>query len=225
MRAKKSVKITVMLLAVVLLFSLVMSQVIAQGNQNGSQQGKKSVKGLGCSQRYLIQQQNQQKDALVGCVGCATDSFLLSGKGLQQGKNENGAGKNNQNQPGCTGECDACTEGNVAEESVKNQSQKQNQWNQQTQQMKAEIVEANNQETSSCTFAVEITGQELKTLTISEIAQKWSIDPVMFLASVKDEFSLQGSYYINSALDDLRQEYKFSPAQIKTIAQNIKNSL
>ncbi|MFH1590940.1 MAG: hypothetical protein ABIC95_03350 [archaeon] len=45
----------------------------------------------------------------------------------------------------------------------------------------------------------------------------------MLLTAIVSEFALEGDYSVASVLDDMRVEYKFSPALIKDIAESIKN--
>jgi len=71
-------------------------------------------------------------------------------------------------------------------------------------------------------YSVEISGQELKTLTIDEIADLWVIDSDELLRRTIIEFDLQSNYSIKDTLEELRSEYKFSPSQIKDIAEEIK---
>ncbi len=71
-------------------------------------------------------------------------------------------------------------------------------------------------------YSVEISGQELKELTIKEIADLWDIDADTLLDGIIDEFNLSGDYTTDQLLDELRDEYKFSPSQIKDIAEEIK---
>ncbi len=70
--------------------------------------------------------------------------------------------------------------------------------------------------------SVEIEGKDMKLLTIQEIANLWEIDSEEFLSRIKTKFNLKGSYTINTTLEDIREEYAFSPAMIKDIAEEIK---
>jgi len=71
-------------------------------------------------------------------------------------------------------------------------------------------------------YSVEIEGQEMKILSIQEIAELWQIDAQSLLNRIISEFNLTGEYTVASILDSLRDEYPFSPAQIKGIAEAIK---
>ncbi len=71
-------------------------------------------------------------------------------------------------------------------------------------------------------YSVDIEGKDMKLLTIQEIADLWEIDADTLLNSIISEFELKGEYTTESLLEDLREEYKFSPAIIKEIAEEIK---
>lgn len=73
-------------------------------------------------------------------------------------------------------------------------------------------------------YSVEISGSEMKNKTIKEIAELWGISAETYLAALKKEFNLTGAYTIDSKLDDLRVEYKFSPSLAKDVAEKIKSS-
>ena len=74
-------------------------------------------------------------------------------------------------------------------------------------------------------FSIEITGKAMKELTIQQIADLWEIDSNILLDSIKEEFDLDNEYTIDNILEDLRVESKFSPAQIKAIAEIIKKEI
>jgi len=72
--------------------------------------------------------------------------------------------------------------------------------------------------------SVEIEGSEMKRLTIQEVADLWEIDSEELLGRIIKEFSLEGNYTAETTLEYIRdEEYKFSPAIIKDIAEEIKN--
>lgn len=85
-------------------------------------------------------------------------------------------------------------------------------------------VASDNKETNTENdeYFVEIEGQEMKALTINEIAELWEIDPEALLVNIIKEFDLRSEYTINTVLEDMRDEYKFSPAQIKDIAEDLR---
>ncbi len=70
--------------------------------------------------------------------------------------------------------------------------------------------------------SVEIEGSEMRSLTVQEVADLWEIDSEVFLSRIVQEFDMKGSYAVDSVLEDIREEYKFSPAQIKDMAEEIK---
>ena len=70
--------------------------------------------------------------------------------------------------------------------------------------------------------SVEIEGSEMKSLTVKQVADLWEIDEELLLSRIIAEFNLKGDYTINNILEDIREEYAFSPALIKDIAEEIK---
>jgi len=69
-----------------------------------------------------------------------------------------------------------------------------------------------------------VSGMEMKTMTIADIATLWEIDADELLKGIKNEFELTQIYNEGSTIDDLRGEYRFSPYQIMEIAQRIKTA-
>jgi hypothetical protein len=68
-----------------------------------------------------------------------------------------------------------------------------------------------------------VSGMEMKTMTIADIANLWGIDGDRLLAEITEEFNLQQEKYTtDNTIDELRGEYRFSPYQIMEIAQRIK---
>jgi len=70
-----------------------------------------------------------------------------------------------------------------------------------------------------------VSGMEMKTMTIVDIATLWGIDAGKLLDGIQNEFELTQEYNISSTIDDLREEYRFSPYQIMEIAERIKAAL
>ena len=71
--------------------------------------------------------------------------------------------------------------------------------------------------------SVEIEGSEMKALSVREVADLWEINSEVLLSKIIAEFDLQKEYTISTTLEEIRQaEYKFSPAIIKDIAEEIK---
>ena len=69
-----------------------------------------------------------------------------------------------------------------------------------------------------------ISGMEMKTMTIANIATLWGKDAGKLLDGIQNEFKLTQSYTLTNTLDDLRGEYRFSPYQIMEIAERIKTA-
>ncbi|NOQ68136.1 hypothetical protein GQ568_01705 [Patescibacteria group bacterium] len=70
--------------------------------------------------------------------------------------------------------------------------------------------------------SVEIEGSEIKQLTIQQIADLWQIDSEELLNRIIQEFDFKKNYTTETSLEEMRNEYKFSPAIIKDIAEEIK---
>jgi len=73
--------------------------------------------------------------------------------------------------------------------------------------------------------SVEIEGKDVKLLTVQEVADLWEIDSEVFLSGIITEFDLKKSYTVNAVLEDIREEYPFSPAIIKDMAEEIKQGM
>jgi hypothetical protein len=71
-------------------------------------------------------------------------------------------------------------------------------------------------------YSVQIEGNELKKLTIRQIAAMWGINAQGLLDKVITEYNLKNKYSTDSVLDDMRNEFKFSPAMVKGIAEKMK---
>lgn len=73
--------------------------------------------------------------------------------------------------------------------------------------------------------SVEIEGSEMKILTVQEVADLWEIDSEVLLSKMISQFDLKESYTADSVLEDIREEYAFSPALIKDMAEEIKQGI
>lgn len=72
--------------------------------------------------------------------------------------------------------------------------------------------------------SVEIEGSEMKNLTVKEVADLWEIDAEILLSKIIVEFNLEGNHTVDTVLEEIRDtEYKFSPAIIKDLAEEMKN--
>ena len=69
-----------------------------------------------------------------------------------------------------------------------------------------------------------VSGMEMKTMTIADIAVLWGINTDELLDEIKNEFELTQEYNNSNTIDDLRGEFRFSPYQIMEIAQRIKTA-
>lgn len=68
-----------------------------------------------------------------------------------------------------------------------------------------------------------VSGMEMKTMTIADVAALWGIDDSeQLLENIKNEFKLTQEYNTNNTIDDLRGEYRFSPNQIMELAEKLK---
>lgn len=71
-------------------------------------------------------------------------------------------------------------------------------------------------------YSIEIEGQEMKLLTVEQVADLWEINSELLLNEIVKKFDFKEEYTIDSTLDEMRVEYKFSPAMIKDIAEEMK---
>ena len=73
--------------------------------------------------------------------------------------------------------------------------------------------------------SVEIEGKDMKLLTVQEVADLWEIDSEVLLEEMTQEFDLKENYTVDSVLEDIREEYPFSPAIIKDMTEDIKQGV
>jgi reverse gyrase len=71
--------------------------------------------------------------------------------------------------------------------------------------------------------SVEIEGKDLKALTVEEVANLWEIYAEILLEEIIKEFNFKKPYTTKTILEEMRNEYKFSPAIIKDIAEDLKS--
>lgn len=71
-------------------------------------------------------------------------------------------------------------------------------------------------------YSVEVKGNEMRQMKIQQVADLWQIDAEKLLDRIIEEFDFKGNYTTETVLEDMRSEYKFSPAIIKDIAEEIK---
>ena len=70
--------------------------------------------------------------------------------------------------------------------------------------------------------SVEIEGKDMKLLSVQEVADLWEINSEVLLQNMIQEFELKGEYTVNSILEEIREEYPFSPTMVKDLAEEIK---
>jgi hypothetical protein len=73
--------------------------------------------------------------------------------------------------------------------------------------------------------SVEIEGKDMKALTVQQVANLWEINAEELLEAIIIEFNFKKNYTVNTILEEMRLEYKFSPAIIKDLAEEIKNKI
>ena len=68
---------------------------------------------------------------------------------------------------------------------------------------------------------IKVSGSELKAMSIADIADLWKIDATSLLDEIVSTFNLKNTYAVDNTIDDLRGEYRFSPFQIKDLADKL----
>ncbi len=71
-------------------------------------------------------------------------------------------------------------------------------------------------------YSVEVVGSEMRLMRVQEVADLWEIDSEELLDRIVLEFGFEGNYTTETVLEDMRSEYRFSPAAVKDIAEEIK---
>jgi len=71
---------------------------------------------------------------------------------------------------------------------------------------------------------VKISGAELRTMKIIDIANLWEIEASSLLNDLITNLDLKQNYTVENTIDMLRLENRFSPSQVKIIADNLKVS-
>ena len=71
---------------------------------------------------------------------------------------------------------------------------------------------------------VKISGAELRTMRIVDVAALWEIDAGSLLNDLVTNLNLKHNYTVENTIDMLRLENRFSPSQVKIIADNLKVS-
>jgi len=113
-----------------------------------------------------------------------------------------------------------------------NQSQLQEREQNQTQLQECEeecnencVGNCNGECTGECDGnPVQVSGAELRTMKINDIANLWGIDAATLLNEIVNTLNLKDTYTFENTVNDLRGEIRFSPFQIKDIADKLKAS-
>lgn len=71
-------------------------------------------------------------------------------------------------------------------------------------------------------YSVEISGNRLRNMSITEIAQLWNIDAHQLLQALEENLLLKADYHIENTINDLRIEMRFSPSLVKMVAEELK---
>jgi hypothetical protein len=208
MKNSRNLKVGVTLLVIALAVGVFALVVWADGNGTYGMRGGSSVDGV--TPRYGMQNkevsnQGQNQD----CEGCE-DCVEGQGNGMDRKVNapdDDGDGiPNGQDEDYVHNECDDECDGTCDSEP------------------KGSGMGRNSSDDISGLQA-HVSGMEMKTMTIEDIAALWGIDAVELLEGIQNAFGLTQGYDISSStIDDLRREYRFSPHQIMEIAQRIKTA-
>jgi len=205
MKSSRNLKAGVILLVVVLAVGVFALVVWADGNGTYGMRGGSSVDGV--TPRYGMQNKevsNQmQNQDCEGCEDCVEGlGNEMSRKGNAPDDDGDGIpnGQDSDYESICDDECDGTCDS----------------------EPKGTGMRRNSPDNISGLQA-HVSGMEMKSMTIADIANLWGIDGDSFLAEMTKEFNLQQEKYTtDNTIDDLRGEYRFSPYQIMEIAERIK---
>lgn len=206
MKSSRNLKIGVTLLVAALAIGVFALVVWADGN--GAYGMGKGSSGNITTPRYGMQNKEFSNQMLnQGCEGCE-DCVEGQGNGMDRRANvpdDDGDGiPNGQDKDYVPHDCDEECDGTCDSEP------------------KGSGMRRNSSDNITG-FRSHVSGMEMKTMTIADIAALWGIDAGELLEGIKTEFGLTYEYDINSTtINDLRGEYRFSPYQIMEIAERIK---
>lgn len=193
MKSSRNLKVGVTLLVIALAVGVFALVVWADGNGTYGMRGRSSVDGV--TPRYGM----QDKDFSNQVEGLGNE---MSRKGNAPDDDSDGIpnGQDSDYESICDDECDGTCE----------------------DEAKGTGMRRNSPDNISGLQA-HVSGMEMKTMTIADIANLWGIDGDRLLAEITEEFNLQQeNYTAGNTIDELRGEYRFSPYQIMEIAQRIK---
>lgn len=193
MKSSRNLKVGVTLLVIALAVGVFALVVWADGNGTYGMRGRSSVGGV--TPRYGM----QDKDFSNQVEGLGNE---MSRKGNAPDDDSDGIpnGRDSDYESICDDECDG-----TCEDEAKGTGMGRNSLD------------------NISGLQAHVSGMEMKTITIADIANLWGIDGDSFLAEITEEFNLQQEKYTtDNTIDDLRGEYRFSPYQIMEIAERIK---
>lgn len=194
MKSSRNLKVGVTLLVIALAVGVFALVVWADGNGMYGIRGGSSVDGV--TPRYGMQDKDfsNQVEGLGNGMGRRANAPDDDGDGIPNGLDEDYVHND------CDDECDGTCE----------------------DEAKGTGMRRNSPDNISGLQA-HVSGMEMKTMTIADIANLWGIDGDRLLAEITEEFNLQQEKYTaGNTIDELRGEYRFSPYQIMEIAQRIK---
>jgi hypothetical protein len=194
MKSSRNLKVGVTLLVIALAVGVFALIVWADGNGMYGMRGGSSVDGA--TPRYGMQDKefSNQIEGLGNGMGRSVNAPDDDGDGIPNGQDEDYVTE-------CDDECDGTCDSEA----------------------KGSGMRRNSSDNISGLQA-HVSGMEMKTMTIAEIAALWGIDAGKLLEGIKNEFGLTQEHNISNTIDDLRGEYRFSPYQIMEIAQRIKTA-
>jgi len=194
MKSSRNLKVGVTLLVIALAIGVFALVVWADGNGTYEMRGGSS--GDVATPRYGMQNKefSDQVEGLGNGMGRRANAPDDDGDGIPNGQDEDYVSE-------CDDECDGTCDG----------------------EPKGSGMRRNSSDNISGLQA-HVSGMEMKTMTIANIATLWGIDAGKLLDGIQNEFKLNQSYTLTNTLDDLRGEYRFSPYQIMEIAERIKTA-
>jgi hypothetical protein len=205
MKSSRNLKVGVTLLVIALAVGVFALVVWADGNgtygMRGGSKGNIETPRYGMQNKEVSNQgQNQDCEGCEDCVG-----YLNNGMGNRNNApDDDGDGiPNGQDADYVHNDCDDECDGTCDSEP------------------KGSGMRRNSPDNISGLQA-HVSGMEMKTMTIADIATLWGVDAGELLDGIKNEFELTQMHNTGSTIDDLRGEYRFSPYQIMEIAERIK---
>jgi len=193
MKSSRNLKVGVTLLVIALAVGVFALVVWADGNGMYGMRGGSSVDGV--TPRYGMQDKDfsNQVEGLGNGMGRRANAPDDDGDGIPNGQDSDYESICDDE---CDGTCDSEPKGSGM---------------------------GRNSSDNISGLQTHVSGMEMKTMTIADIANLWGIDGDSFLAGITEEFNLQQEKYTtDNTIDELRGEYRFSPYQIMEIAQRIK---